>query len=71
MVSDDEKATHTIHIEVLTKLPVEGKAVDWPQAFAYTLGKADEGKGTVGLQFRELRCYYDLGIWEEAVGKKK
>ncbi|KAF2161139.1 hypothetical protein M409DRAFT_28469 [Zasmidium cellare ATCC 36951] len=69
IVSDSEKGTHEIHAEFLTKLPSSKGVVELPQAFVYTLGEADEGKGTSGWQIRELRCYYDLRTWEGAGGK--
>jgi len=69
VVSDDEAGTHAIHIELVTTLWLDEmgeRKVDVPQAFKYVLGRADEGKGTVGLQFRVLRCYYDMGLMEKA-----
>ena len=68
VVSDDAAETHKIHAEFLTKLHTAKGVVELPQSFVYTLGKADEGKGTLGLQFRELRNYYDLRTLEEALG---
>lgn len=45
-----------------------GKAVVVvPQSFVYTVRKADQGEGTEGLQFRELRCFYDLRTLEGAI----
>lgn len=68
IVSDDERGTHAIHTVWLTRLPAYGgkRTVELPQAFVHTLGKADEGKGTMGMQIRELRNYYDYGVWERA-----
>lgn len=69
VVSDDEAGTHTIHIEIITTLYLDAQGerkVNVPQAFVYVLGKADEGKGTYGLQFRELRCYYDMSLIDKA-----
>ena len=38
-----------------------------PRFFCYTIGKADEGKGTDGLQVRMLRDYYNEPlIWRES-----
>ncbi|KAK3664875.1 hypothetical protein LTR22_004181 [Elasticomyces elasticus] len=67
VVSNDEAGTHDIHINLVTSLhKSEHNKVDLPQAFTYTLGKADEAKGTLGLQFRKLRCYYDWSILKQA-----
>lgn len=73
IVSDDEKGTHEIHAEFLTKLPVEGGegVVELPQSFVYVLGEADEGKGLDGLQIRELRNFYDVGVWERAAARQE
>ncbi|PPJ57227.1 hypothetical protein CBER1_02782 [Cercospora berteroae] len=80
--SDDEdkgkwKGKYEIHVEFITKLYTTaddekdgGGVVELPQSFVYVLGKADEGKGTLGLQIRELRNYYDLRTLEEALGEK-
>lgn len=69
VVSDSEAETHTIHIELITTpwLDPEGRRkVGIPQAFAYVLSKADKGKGHNGLQFTELRNYYDMTLLEKA-----
>lgn len=69
VVGDDEKQEWKLHAEFRTKLFV-GKGgereVVVPQSFVYTVGRADEGKGTMELQFRELRNYYDLRTLEGA-----
>ena len=69
VVSDDEAGTHRIHVELVTTLyPAEGRQpVPVPQTFVYVLGKADEGKGTDGLQFKELRNYYDYSLIKRAL----
>ncbi|KAF2216272.1 hypothetical protein CERZMDRAFT_93567 [Cercospora zeae-maydis SCOH1-5] len=79
------KYKNSIHVELTTKLfpsvADEGDddvvvAVELPQSFVYVLGKADEkeeeedGKGTLGLQIRELRNYYDLRTLEGALEGK-
>ncbi|KAK5674906.1 hypothetical protein LTS10_012318 [Elasticomyces elasticus] len=67
VVSNDKTGTHDVHINLVTSLHMsEHNKVDLPQAFTYTLGKTDEGKGTLGLQFRKLRCYYDWSMLKEA-----
>lgn len=72
VVSDEEvEGKYEIHVEFITKLfTAEKGVVELPQSFVYVLGKADEGKGTLGLQIRELRNYYDLRTLEEALGEK-
>lgn len=65
VVSDDDAGTHQIHTQFVTSLHLDAsgqRKIDVPQAFVYTLGKADEGKGTEGLQFVELRNYYDRSL---------
>ncbi|KAK3074274.1 hypothetical protein LTR53_003435 [Teratosphaeriaceae sp. CCFEE 6253] len=42
LVSDDEARTHEIHIQLVTSLHTGDRRVDLPQAFTYTLGRADE-----------------------------
>ncbi|KAK5135327.1 hypothetical protein LTR08_005431 [Meristemomyces frigidus] len=43
-----------------------------PRFFCYTIGKADEGKGTDGLQVRKLRDYYNQPlIYRTAYDKSK
>lgn len=66
VVSNDETRTHKVHIQLVTTLHTGKGKIDVPQAFMYTVGKADEGKGTNGLQFRELKCYYDRSLIEKA-----
>ena len=67
LVTEGE-SLYKFHVEIITKLQAEGgkRVVEVPQAFVYTLGMADAGKGTQGLQFRELRNYYDLRTLESA-----
>lgn len=69
VVSDTETETHTIHIELITTpwLDHEGRVkVDIPRAFAYVLSRAHEDEGQYGLQFTELRNYYDMSLLENA-----
>ena len=66
VVSDDQKGTHDIYMQTITSLHTGEETVDVPQSFTYTLGKADVGKGTDGLQFRALRCFYDRSLIESA-----
>lgn len=42
------------------------KVVEVPQSFIHTLGNADEGKGTDGLQIRQLRNYFERTAIEKA-----
>ncbi|TKA82691.1 hypothetical protein B0A55_01497 [Friedmanniomyces simplex] len=42
VVSDEEAGTHDIHIQLVTSLNTGDSRVDLPQAFTYTVGKADE-----------------------------
>jgi hypothetical protein len=66
LLSDSDKQTHEIHVRFQMKIYVkagdENPAAVVPQYFVYTLGKADEGAGTLGLQFRELKNYYDKSV---------
>ncbi|KAK3669887.1 hypothetical protein LTR78_010268 [Recurvomyces mirabilis] len=66
IVTDDQKGTHDIHMQTITSLHTGKGKVDVPQSFTYTLGEADEGKGTNGLQFRALRCFYDRSLIAKA-----
>ena len=63
---DVEPGRHEIHIKSITGLHTKSKRFDVPQAFTYGVGEADDGKGTHGLQFRSLRCYYDRSLIEKA-----
>ncbi|SMQ47988.1 unnamed protein product [Zymoseptoria tritici ST99CH_1A5] len=65
---DETNQVYKLHATFTTKLFAdEGRRiVEVPQSFIYTLGKADPGKGTQGLQFRELRNYYDMRTLESA-----
>ncbi|KAK4631758.1 hypothetical protein CLAFUW4_03115 [Fulvia fulva] len=69
IVVTEGESLYRIHAEFITKLQVEGeeRMVESPQAFVYTLGQADAEKGTQGMQFRELRNYYDLRTLESAL----
>jgi hypothetical protein len=72
VVSDEEAGTHSIHIEITTSLYIDESGqerVDVPQSFTYEVGKANEGKGTHGFQFREIRCYYDMALIKNAKAK--
>lgn len=64
VVSDYENETHRLHLEIITSLHAaeDAQPTKIPQSFVYTLGKADEGKGTDGFQVCELRCYYDFSL---------
>lgn len=69
VVHDDQAQTHVIHARITTTLYLDGEGretVAVPQYFVYTVGKADEGKGTDGLQFRELRNFYERELIEQA-----
>lgn len=69
VVADDERHEYKLHANFNTKLHADGgsRIVELPQSFVYTLGKADPGRGTLGLHFRELRNYYDLRTLESAL----
>ncbi len=73
LVSNDEKETHNLHIELITTLhPGKGRPpVPLAQAFCYVIGKADEGKGTDGFQFHGLRCYYDRSLLQKTIESLK
>lgn len=66
----DIERTGKVYIQVHTRLfydaSDESKSILVPQSFVYTVGKADEGVGTDGLQFVELRCYYDMSLVKKA-----
>lgn len=71
--SNDASGTHRVHVELVTNLhcDADGEKADEgtvlvPQSFVYTIGKADPGKGCDGLQFQDLRCYYDYSLIRKA-----
>lgn len=67
VVSDEEAESHQIHTELVTKFPTKNGMLDVPQAFTYVIGKSEsEDKGILGMQFVELRNYYDLRTMEKA-----
>ncbi|KAM3422773.1 hypothetical protein BST61_g255 [Cercospora zeina] len=78
-----EKYEYSIHVEFMTRLYTTSTTaaadndkdvavVEVPQSFVYVLGEAEgEGKGTLGLQIRELRNYYDLRTLEGAFLERK
>lgn len=69
LVSDPKQGTHEIHATYTTSLHLDAesqKVLPVPQAFVYALGKADEGQGTDGLEFKSIRNYYDFGLIERA-----
>lgn len=69
VVADEERKEYKLHADFNTKLHADGgsRIVEVPQSFVYTVGKADDGKGTNGFQFRELRNFYDLRTLESAL----
>ncbi|TKA30109.1 hypothetical protein B0A50_02828 [Salinomyces thailandicus] len=72
VIVSDNSGTHEMHNEMITTLYLDAQGnekVEVPQAFTYTIGQADEGKGTYGLQFRKLRCYYDMSLIDKAKAK--
>ena len=67
VVSDDENEKYEIHTELVTKFPTKNGILEVPQAFTYVIGKSEsEDKGISGMQFVELRNYYDLRTMEKA-----
>ena len=61
VVADDENETFQMHGQGLLKFTFKGDTIEHtlPRMFEYTIGKADLGKGTFGLQVRRLRDYYN------------
>jgi hypothetical protein len=68
IISDEATGTHTLHMEMIRYLQghKHEDVVKVPQYFVYTIGKADPGAGTDGLQIKEVRCYYDYGLIKSA-----
>lgn len=67
IVVSDENEKYEIHTELVTKFPTKNGMLEVPQAFTYVIGKSEsENKGILGLQFVELRNYYDLSTMEKA-----
>lgn len=67
LVLDDEEGTGRIYSQLDTRLYYKpDQCIVVPQSFVYTVGKAEEGVGTDGLQFIDLKCYYDMSLIEKA-----
>lgn len=68
LVSDDDNVAHILHIELVRKLsgPDGGTVFEVPQYFVYTIGKANAGEGTDGLQIKKLKVYYDYSVLKSA-----
>ena len=66
--ADEATGTYTLHIELIRSLHGrgDGDEVKVPQYFVYSIGKADPGAGTDGLQIRGVRCYYDYSLIKSA-----
>ncbi|KZV91740.1 hypothetical protein EXIGLDRAFT_719045 [Exidia glandulosa HHB12029] len=69
IVSDSEKGTHEIHVEMISTFQAPGRSdtLAIPRIFIYTVGKADEGKGTFGFQHRQIKSFWDKGELEKYV----
>lgn len=67
VVSDEGKERYDIHTELVTKFPTKNGMLEVPQAFTYVIGKSEsDDRGILGMQFVELRNYYDLRTMEKA-----
>ena len=60
-----------LHYEGITTVfpKANGPGIPIPQSFVYVIGTADEGKGTDGFQYHELRNFYDLGLLNRALAQ--
>jgi len=62
-----------VYAEFLTHFWLRGEADEMlvPRFFVYTIGKAEPGTGTDGLQFEEVRLFWDTGIIGRFVSERK
>ena len=70
VVTDEDSGDNTLIGEFVTGLARNDRkeTVKLPQAFVYEIRKAEEGKGSGGLQIWAIRCYFDRGLLKEAAG---
>ena len=68
LLSDEATGTYTLHMELIRSLRgrEDGNEVKVPQYFVYSIGKADPGAGSDGLQIHGVRCYYDYSLLKSA-----
>ncbi|KAK5123466.1 hypothetical protein LTR85_002504 [Meristemomyces frigidus] len=61
VIAEEGKQFYEMWGQSVMKFTFKGSEVEHavPRFFCYTIGKADEGKGTDGLQVRKLRDYYN------------
>jgi hypothetical protein len=62
-----------VYAEFLTHFWFRGEEYELkvPRFFVFTIGKAEEGTGTDGLQFEEVRLFWDTGVIGRFVTEKK
>lgn len=62
-----------VYAEFLTHFWFRGEEDELkvPRFFVFTIGKAEEAAGTDGLQFEEVRLFWDTGVIGRFVTEKK
>ncbi|KZV99652.1 hypothetical protein EXIGLDRAFT_746072 [Exidia glandulosa HHB12029] len=67
LISNSDDGTYELHVEIVStfRLPGRDDPLTIPRFFIYTIAKADEGKGTRGLQHRVLKSFWNRGELEK------